>query len=492
MTAPTPHSNPPDLEGFLRTLRRLPGHPAAEARELFAAGAGGPARDLVVTRAPGRLDLMGGISDYSGSLVLQWPLREATFAALQRSPERMLRIVSLGGPGEAEQAAPRSFTMPLSDLEHAGEPLDYAAAREYFTRDPERHWAAYAAGCFLVLMRERGVRFPEGARLLIASGVPQGKGVSSSAAIEVAVMRAIAAAFDLPLEPVELALLCQQVENRVVGAPCGVMDQMTSACGEQDRLLALLCQPATLCGTLPLPDAYGIWGLDSGIRHAVSGGDYGSVRTAAFMGYEIARARLVDRHGVEPAWSGYLANLRPSEWEQHYASHVPERLTGAEYLARFRPPHDPLSVVAPEREYAVRAAAAHPIHERLRARQFAQLLRQPCPPEHLEEQGRLLGELMFQSHAGYSACGLGSDGTDLLVELVREAGPERGLFGARITGGGSGGTVAVLGRRDAGPAVEAIAAEYAREAGHPPYLFHGSSPGAAAFGWRTLTAEELL
>jgi L-arabinokinase len=93
-----------------------------------------------------------------------------------------------------------------------------------------------------------------------------------------------------------------------------------------------------------------------------------------------------------------------------------------------------------------------------------------------------LGELMYQSHESYSACGLGTRETDLLVELVRSAGPSQGLYGARMTGGGSGGTVAVLGRRDATPAIEEIAAKYAQTTGHRPHIFSGSSPGAAAFG----------
>jgi L-arabinokinase len=93
-----------------------------------------------------------------------------------------------------------------------------------------------------------------------------------------------------------------------------------------------------------------------------------------------------------------------------------------------------------------------------------------------------MGELMYASHASYSACGLGSDGTDRLVELVREAGSTAGLYGAKITGGGSGGTVAVLGRSDAGPALAQVAARYAEECGRGGYVFRGSSPGACQFG----------
>jgi L-arabinokinase len=116
-------------------------------------------------------------------------------------------------------------------------------------------------------------------------------------------------------------------------------------------------------------------------------------------------------------------------------------------------------------------------------RRFAELLKQA---EH-ERTLALLGELMYQSHASYSACGLGSDGTDRLVEFVREVGPAAGLFGAKITGGGSGGTVAVLGARSARNSLERVAGQYASQTGYQPYIFEGSSPGSAAFGHLKLT-----
>src|SRR5262249_19187278 len=145
----------------------------------------------------------------------------------------------------------------------------------------------------------------------------------------------------------ELAILCQKVENLVVGAPCGVMDQMTSACGEQDALLALLCQPAELEAPVTLPAGLEVWGIDSGIRHAVAGADYGSVRIGAFMGYRIVAdlAGLSIRQGNmqgsgsiqidDPRWRGYLANIAPSEWEQRYRDQIPELLGGAAFLARY-------------------------------------------------------------------------------------------------------------------------------------------------------------
>src|SRR5207253_4048246 len=97
------------------------------------------------------------------------------------------------------------------------------------------------------------------------------------------------------------------------------------------------------------------------------------------------------------------------------------------------------------------------------------------------EQARELGDLMYESHESYSRCALGSDGTDALVALVREMAADD-LYGAKITGGGSGGTVAVLGRRGAGEAVSKVAARYREQTGYAPAIISGSSPGASAFG----------
>ncbi len=455
--------NWPDVASFIEIVNRLGDHRFARLEKLW-----NPADRMFVTRAPGRLDVMGGIADYSGSLVLQLPIREATLVALQLDEQRHLTLASLSGDRDEKAAV---FSMGLEDFELGGRPISYAEARNTFKKDPDRAWAAYAAGSFLVLMREKGVVFPRGARILIDSSVPEGKGVSSSAALEVAVMMAVGAAFNLDLDPHELADLCQKVENLVVGAPCGIMDQMTSVFGEENRLLSLLCQPAEIQASLPIPEELAFWGIDSGIRHAVSGADYTSVRVGAFMGYTILK-KLADKD-----WGGYLANLTPSELEQKYMSHLPEAVKGGDFLARYGSTDDTVAEIDPDITYAVRQSTAHPVYERSRLRAFSRLL-----TENAIAKGPPLGELMVQSHASYSACGLGSEGTDTLVELACEAGRERGIFGAKITGGGCGGTVAILGRRDAEPAVRAIAESYAQTTGHKPYLFTGSSPGAAAFG----------
>jgi galactokinase len=472
-----------DVSAFVDTLGKLEEHPSDNVRTLFD-----PQPEITIARAPGRLDVMGGIADYSGSLVLELPIAEATLVALQKTDERQLTIVSI----LENEARLVSFEMPLAELERGGKPIEYAEAQSYFKIENSREWAAYVAGVFLVLMRELGTRFDQGARLLISSRVPEGKGVSSSAALEVATMSAVAAAFDIKVGPREVALLCQQVENLIVGAPCGVMDQMTATCGEENQLLSMICQPAELQGSIKLPEELAVWGLDSGTRHSIGGGDYGSVRAGAFMGYRIiadTAGLSVDRNGDriiidDPHWRGYLANLTPAEFEEKFAASLPESLLGEEFLSRYVGTTDPVTSVNPRRRYAIRAPTVHAIYESFRVRQFAELLQRG---ERLGQEEKVrLGKLMYESHESYSACGLDSRGTDLLVEMVRTAGVERGLFGAKITGGGSGGTVAVLGDRDAEGALKEVAQRYAAMTGHAPYVFNGSSPGSAAFGYLVL------
>jgi L-arabinokinase len=151
-------------------------------------------------------------------------------------------------------------------------------------------------------------------------------------------------------------------------------------------------------------------------------------------------------------------------------------MTGAEFLRVRGQIEDELSVVEPEVEYPVRAATLHPIEEQVRVETFLPLLDEPVGAS----RARALGELMSRSHESYSRCGLGTPATDRIVEAVRAAGWERGLVGARVSGGGSGGTVVVLGREEAEPLARRLADRLG--AG----LVGGTSPGAAAFGTRVV------
>jgi L-arabinokinase len=264
------------------------------------------------------------------------------------------------------------------------------------------------------------------------------------------------------------------------------MDQMTSACGQENQLLELLCQPDIMKGSVKLPAELELWGIDSGVRHSVGGSDYGTVRTAAFMGYRIiaalagfetSPANTIGKVQIkDPRWHGYLANITPSEFSNDFESALPERLSGEEFLNRYQGITDYVTNVKPDAEYPVHSATKHPVYENARVKSFAATLKN-WPGI---SAARPLGALMFESHQSYSDCGLGSEATDMLVTLVRESANE-GLFGARITGGGSGGTVAILGRAGANSAIEKVNRRFYDRTGHQPFVFSGSSPGAGAF-----------
>jgi L-arabinokinase len=479
VTGPPAWRSLADTQTFLGLLARLRDGGASSEEERAAAALFDWSGELHLARAPGRLDAMGGIADYSGSLVLQLPTAEACHAVAQAGPgDGLLRVVSLGSA-----AGERAFTFEVAAralLDEAGAPLALPAARAVLEKAGAvagAGWARYPLGVLHVLAVQAGARWTEGLRILLSSAVPEGKGVSSSAAVEVATMSAVASAAGLSPDGRTSALWCQLAENHVVGAPCGVMDQMASSLGSEGALLALLCRPAEVLGCVALPPGVRLWGLDSGVRHSVGGSDYSSVRAGAFMGLTMCRSAAVSAGRPPPP---HLTSLQPAAFERDYAPALPLSLSAADFLATHADHGDAVTRLQPGASYAIRHPAAHPVHEHHRVQLFRALL--AAPPG--DEQLALLGELMCQSHESYSRCGLGSSGTDALVALVQELGPGRGLFGAKITGGGSGGTVCVLGRdnAEAEEAVQEVVARYAQAAGLQPYVFRGSSPGASTFG----------
>src|SRR5262249_45566728 len=152
-------------------------------------------------------------------------------------------------------------------------------------------------------------------------------------------------------------------------------------------------------------------------------------------------------------WHGYLANVSPGTFLE-FEHAIPGSLNGEIFLSRYGGTTDLVTEVKPEKTYAVWKPTAHPIYEHARVMEWAALLTgAEGAKSAVGAQGVVsgqgaegavaarLGALMYLSHESYSACGLGSDGTDLLVKLAREAGEPHGIFGAKITGGGSGGTV---------------------------------------------------
>lgn len=466
--------NLPKTEDVIRFERRL----AGDLGRFFE-----PGREIVVARAPARLDAMGGIADYSGSVVCELTLQEAAVLAVQRRTDRRIRVHSEGI--EREGLTPEGGLV-LDDFLSNGRMKSYEEVGAMFRRDPGTSWMGYIAGAFYVLMREGGSeRFPEGATVVLSSEVPMGSGISSSASIEVAAMCAIAEAYDLGVDGLELARLAQIVENRVVGAPCGIMDQITSALGEQDAPIVLRCRPYEVLGTVELADDCRLVGVNSKVRHQVGGSKYTDVRIGAFMGLTILlnELRSMGRIGEgEDPFDGYLCAITPEEFALAYRDRLPTSMKGDAFLARYGETPDPVTRVDPERTYLIRSRAEHPVYENARVQAFVRDLeayRRTGEREFIRRAGRR----MYASHWSYgNRCGLGSPETDRIVRLVRGIGEEGGLYGAKITGGGSGGTVAVLGLGDIEEPIGRIVERYEAATGICPDVFRGSSPGALAFG----------
>jgi L-arabinokinase len=410
--------------------------------------------------APGRLDVMGGIADYSGSLLLQMPIAEETRVSLMPSTDGVF-TASTDAIVQHQQ-----FSISLDQLKG----LTLQETGEQIKKIPGGDWAVYILGCFTVLEQAIGLQW-KGATVFVESSVPAGKGVSSSAAIEVATMHAIQRAYGLSIPPLQLAILSQQVENQVVGAACGLMDQLSVNFGKKDHLLPLVCQPCSVFDPIPIPHGIRFIGLDSGVRHAVSGASYGDVRTAAFMGFVMAMKEV----GIDPVQSpyqGYLANIPLDVFLTRFLHLIPEQISGKAFLDRYQDHLDTATAVVQDRMYHTRAAALHPVQENHRIKKFLAILKNGDDPKEA-------GRLMLESHAGYQSVGLGEAVTDRIVELVRTRGLDHGIAGARISGGGSGGTVAMMLTSEEGYTVmQGIRQHLESEIGKSLKVFEGSSNGA--------------
>lgn len=461
---------------------------------------------IVGARAPGRLDVLGGVSDYSGGTVLEMPIGHGAYVAWQWRSDRIIRVKSVLIDKEDHDP---EVEVPLDSLLNlAGELHPLEQVRQNLTHNPRTRWASYVVGCFYIMLAayskvsqgKADSRLGErGANVLLYSEVPQGAGVSSSAAIEVAVMLALSEAAGIHPSDLTLASWCQKVENQVVGAPCGIMDQVTSALGRENALLTLRCQPHDLLGNQHIPPGWKLLGIDSGVKHSVDGSPYVRARVAAFMGLKIIQLESGGK-----LLHNYLARMSPSEFAV-YKDLIPEEITGAEYTRLYGRLPDTVTHVEMQESYTPRAAAEYPILENERVQAFVALMHiatlryeerrewNETSAHSIEPEPGLLieaGELMYAAHDAYSKrLDLGSPETDHLVKLIKERGVERGLFGARISGGGSGGVVAVLCRansQDTDSALQEICSRYNSMTGITPDAIVGSSPGAVMFGARRI------
>ncbi len=349
-----------------------------------------------VFSAPGRVNLIGEHTDYTGGLVLPFAIDARANLAAAANGESVVRVTSAQRPGAVTSVA-------LADIRP-----DSAVARS---------WAGYLVGAIWAL-REAG--HPVGGfDLALDSQVPSGAGLSSSAAVECVTTLAASVLSGVKLDALEIARLAQQAENDFVGVPCGPMDQTASAAAQRGSVL-LFDTRANTVENIPFdPAAAGLAVLvvDTRVAHSLADGEYGRRRAAC----ERATAIL----GLQ-----WLRDLSVAQ--------LPDALSR-------------LDSDSGPRADELRRRVRHVVTENDRVEQTVRLLRAGAVAE--------IGDLLTESHRSLrDDYEVSCPELDLAVESTVAA----GALGARMTGGGFGGSVIALlptGRVDA--AIDRVTADYA-------------------------------
>jgi len=326
-------------------------------------------------RAPGRVNLIGEHTDYNDGFVMPVALNYYAWVAISPRDDQKLVVYSENLAELAE--------IPLGDPDPR----------------PAGRWSDYVNGVALFL-RSRGCIL-RGANLLIHSEVPLGSGLSSSAALEVAVAAALLGVAEQQMELIEMAKTCQQAENNFVGARCGIMDQFTACCARPAYGLLLDCRSLAY-RHLPLPKAASLVISNTMVKHELARGEYNTRRAQC---EEAVQLLVPDRAGIRALRDIDLAFL---EQEKH---RLPE---------------------------VVYRRCRHVVSENLRVEQAADAL----------ESGNLeqLGRLMNDSHRSLrDDFEVSCTELNLMVDLATAI---DGVYGSRMTGGGFGGCTISLVRSD--------------------------------------------
>jgi galactokinase len=217
-----------------------------------------------VSRAPGRVNLIGEHTDYNDGFVMPAALEFATLTAASSRPDRRLAVYSM------IMDETREFDLDAPP------------------QGPSGDWSDYVIG--VALMLERSGLTLSGADLVVWSDVPIGAGLSSSAALEVSVAHALLTQSDLPFDPIKIAKICQRAENDFVGMRCGVMDQYIACCGVAGHALLIDCRSLASRHVAIAPNLR-LLIANSGVSHQHAGGEYNLRREACEEG-----VRLLSRY----------------------------------------------------------------------------------------------------------------------------------------------------------------------------------------------------
>lgn len=450
-----------------------------ERAEPIFAREGDADRTAYLARAPGRLDVMGGIAEYTGALVLGAALAEGVSVVAQRRDDPNVVIYELDN-AESVDPCRVVFEPGLFDFPDAA---DARASLSRIAAGPTE-WARPIGGVLHALRTSKKVDGRQsGVTIVVGGDLPRLVDLSWSAAAAVATLLAICRSWDLTLDPMECAHLAMRAHNEMFDAPCGIASALCALYGQPGTLTPVDCQNNVVRPALPLPPSIAIVGIDCGSKLPLANEKYVRARVAAFMGRKYIE-HIASQSGGSAPWSGSLAQLSAADYVNVFRDRIPVKIKGSDFLSRFSETADPLTTVDPDVVYRVRSRTEHHIYEAARTHEFAERISN-CSRNNDVSALVGAGECMFASHWSYGQrCGLGSVETDKLVKILRERGVSAGIYGAKISAQGSGGVVVVLMRDDDATraVLRDVIREYEQATSLDTRLFEGSSQGALHAG----------
>ncbi|WP_118986688.1 galactokinase [Photorhabdus sp. CRCIA-P01] len=322
-----------------------------------------------IIQAPGRVNLIGEHTDYNDGFVLPCAINYQIMVAAAKREDNIIRVVSVDYDNQ----------------------LDEFDISQSITFHESNMWANYIRGVVKCLL-SRGYIF-NGADIVVAGNVPQGAGLSSSAALETVIGQTIKNLYHLDISQTEIALNGQQAENEFVGCHCGIMDQLISAQGKKNHALLIDCRHLTT-QTVSMPKDIAVMIINSNKKRELVGSEY---------------------------------NIRRAQCEQAAALFEVNALRDVAL--------DEFEKRSVELDSIVAKRARHVITENERTLLAAKALAEGNMP--------LIAELMAQSHQSMrDDFEITVLEIDTLVDIVQQAIGKQG--GVRMTGGGFGGCVVVL------------------------------------------------
>ena len=436
--------------------------------------------------APGRLDVMSGLADFSGALVLQMPLAEHVCLAAQKRKDGMVTLAMVP-EGDYPEGLRRMSVDSLVEASRIAAPD--AQRAQPFAGKPENdaHCVRSVWGVLIEMLRSKIVEgLGDGLTLVIGSTMVDLSDVGKESATAAATLAAVVRAMNASPEPVAAAEVCHRVINDWLALPAGMSETVCSLFGEPHTVMQLRCDPCTFVGAVRLPESLELVGVHCGSVHQDWRTRYERARTAACMGRMLIDRIVRHEVGNHASWDGSLARVSVADFVKRFRDRLPTKLTGSDFHSRFGDTGDPLARIRKEVVYKIRSRTEHHVYENARANDFVECLARwmRTGDEGVLERVR---DLMHASHWSYGQrSGLGSVETDLLTNLIRQHGRESGIVGSRISGRGCGGVVTVLlkATKESRDALQSAIEDYEQKTGKSTTLLRGSLPGALIAGVR--------